>query len=93
MTKSDFVDEIAERTGMSKKDAGAAVDAMLETITSTLKKGGDVTFTGFGKFHVTHRSARVGVNPRKPGEKVQIPAAKVPKFSAGSTLKSAIKGS
>ena len=62
------------------------------TITDTLKSGGDVSFTGFGKFHVQNRAARTGVNPRNPGEKVNIPAAKVPKFSAGSALKAAVKG-
>ena len=63
MTKGEFIDEVASRTGLSKKDAGAAVDAVLATISDTLKKGGDVAFTGFGKFHVTKRSARTGVNP------------------------------
>ena len=92
MTKGEFIDEVASRTGLSKKDAGSAVDAALGTISDTLKKGGDVAFTGFGKFHVTRRSARVGVNPRNPGQKVQIPAATVPKFSAGSTLKAAVRG-
>jgi DNA-binding protein HU-beta len=51
-----------------------------------------VSFTGFGKFSTQHRAARMGVNPRKPGEKVHIPAATVPKFSAGSTLKQAVRG-
>jgi DNA-binding protein HU-beta len=92
VTKGEFIDEVASRTGLSKKDAGAAVDAVLGTISDTLKGGGDVAFTGFGKFHVTRRSARTGVNPRNPGEKVQIPAATVPKFSAGSTLKAAVRG-
>jgi DNA-binding protein HU-beta len=92
VTKGEFIDEVATRTGLSKKDAGAAVDAVLGTISDTLKKGGDVAFTGFGKFHVTRRSARTGVNPRNPGQKVQIPAATVPKFSAGSTLKAAVRG-
>ena len=85
MTKAEFIDQIAERTGLSKKDAGEAVEAMLATITDTLKRGGDVTFTGFGKFTVQARAARTG-------EKVQIAATKVPKFSAGSQLKSAVKG-
>ena len=89
MTKGEFIDEVAQRTGLSKKDAGAAVDAVLATITDTLKKGGDVAFTGFGKFHVTRRAARQGVNPRT-GEPVQIAAANVPKFSAGSQLKKAV---
>jgi DNA-binding protein HU-beta len=92
VTKGEFIDEVASRTGLSKKDAGSAVDAVLGTISDTLTKGGDVAFTGFGKFHVTRRSARTGVNPRNPGQKVQIPAATVPKFSAGSTLKAAVRG-
>ena len=60
-------------------------------MTDTLKGGGDVTFTGFGKFSTANRAARTGVNPRNPSEKVHIPAATVPKFSAGSGLKSAVK--
>ncbi len=92
MTKAEFIDQIASKAGLTKKDAGAAVEAVLGTITDTLKKGGDVSFTGFGKFHVQNRAARTGVNPRNPGEKVNIPAAKVPKFSAGSALKAAVKG-
>jgi DNA-binding protein HU-beta len=76
---------------MSKSDAGAAVDAMLDTITAALKNGDSVTFTGFGKFSTSHRAARQGVNPRT-GEKVHIAATTVPKFSAGSQLKAAVKG-
>jgi DNA-binding protein HU-beta len=91
VTKAEFIDQVAERTGLSKKDAGEAVEAMLDTIADTLKRGGDVTFTGFGKFTVQQRAARMGVNPRT-GEKVQIAATKVPKFSAGSQLKAAVKG-
>jgi DNA-binding protein HU-beta len=90
VTKQEFVDQIADRTDLSKRDAGAAVDAVLETITAALKKGETVTFTGFGKFHTTHRAAREGVNPRNPTQKVQIAAATVPKFSAGSQLKKAV---
>lgn len=90
MTKAEFIDQIAEQTGLSKKDAGAAVDAMLGTISSTLRRGGDVVFTGFGKFTVQARAARMGVNPRT-GEKVHIAATKVPKFSAGSQLKASVK--
>jgi DNA-binding protein HU-beta len=91
VTKADFVEQIAGRTGLSKRDAGAAVDAVLETISDSLKKGEDVAFTGFGKFSVQNRAARTGVNPRNPSEKVNIPASKVPKFSAGSGLKAAVK--
>lgn len=90
MTKQEFVDAVAVKTGMSKRDAGEAVDAVLDTITATLSRGDSVTFTGFGKFHTTHRAAREGVNPRNPSQKVHIPAANVPKFSAGSQLKKAV---
>ena len=92
MTKQDFVSEVARRSGLTNKDAGKAVDAFLESVTDTLKKGGDVTFTGFGKFSTANRAARTGVNPRNPSEKVHIAAATVPKFSAGSQLKAAVKG-
>ena len=90
MSKQEFVDKVASSTGLSKKDAGAAVDAVLETIEGELRNGGEVSFTGFGKFHVSQRGARTGRNPRT-GETMQIAATKVPRFSAGSGLKKAIK--
>lgn len=92
MTKQEFVDQIATKSGLSRRDAGKAVDAFLETVTETLKGGGEVAFTGFGKFSTSRRAERQGVNPRNPGQKVTIPAATVPKFSAGSQLKQAVKG-
>jgi DNA-binding protein HU-beta len=92
VTKQEFVAEVARRSGLQSRDAAKAVDAFLDTVTDTLKGGGDVTFTGFGKFQTQHRAARTGVNPRNPSQKVQIPAARVPKFSAGSGLKAAVKG-
>jgi len=79
-----------ERIG-SKKEAGDAVEAVLDTIVDTLKNGGEVNFTGFGKFSVNERGPRQGVNPRT-GERITIPGGKVPKFSAGAGLKSAVKG-
>ena len=89
MTKSEFIERVAEdeRIG-SKKEAGDAVEAVLDTIVDTLKGGGDVNFTGFGKFSVNERGPRQGVNPRT-GERITIPGGKVPKFSAGAALKSA----
>ena len=90
MTKQEFVDTVAQRTGLTKRDAAASVEAFLDTVTGALKAGDSVTFTGFGKFHTTFRAAREGVNPRNPTEKVQIRAATVPKFSAGSHLKKAV---
>jgi DNA-binding protein HU-beta len=92
VTKQEFVDAVASKAGLSRRDAGNAVDAVLDTITDTLKRGDAVTFTGFGKFSTAHRAAREGVNPRNPSQKVHIPAATVPKFSAGSQLKTAVKG-
>jgi DNA-binding protein HU-beta len=90
MTKSDFVDKVAAEAGLSKKDAGSAVDAVISTIETTLKSGDEVSFTGFGKFHVAKRGAREGRNPRT-GETMQIAASNVPRFTAGSGLKKAVK--
>jgi DNA-binding protein HU-beta len=90
VTKSEFVDQVADRANLSKKDAGDAVDAMLETIEGALKRGSEVTFSGFGKFSVSQRSAREGRNPAT-GEKIQIKATKVPRFTAGAGLKKAVK--
>ena len=91
MTKQEFVDRVSSKGNMSRREAGDAVESVLETITDVLKQGGEVNFTGFGKFSTQHRKERQGVNPRNPSEKVTIPAATVPKFSAGSTLKQAVK--
>ena len=92
MTKQEFVDQVAAKSGLGRRDAAKAVDAFLDSITDALKNGDSVSFTGFGKFSTAHRAAREGVNPRNPGEKVNIAAANVPKFSAGSALKAAVKG-
>ena len=92
MTKQEFVDQVASKSGLGRKEAAKAVDAFLDSITDALKSGESVSFTGFGKFSTAHRAAREGVNPRSPGQKVQIPAATVPRFSAGSGLKQALKG-
>ena len=91
MTKQEFIAEVARRSQLTSRDAGKAVEAFLDTVTDTLKRGGEINFTGFGKFSTQHRKERQGVNPRNPSQKVTIPAATVPKFSAGSTLKSAVK--
>ncbi|MBA2361348.1 MAG: HU family DNA-binding protein [Actinobacteria bacterium] len=93
MTKQEFVDRLASKSGLNRRDAATAVDAFLESITDALRSGEEVAFTGFGKFTVQNRAARQGVNPRNPTERVQIPASKVPKFSAGSQLKTAVKTS
>ena len=90
MTKAEFTDRVAAKSGLSKRDAANAVDAFLDSITDALRSGDTVSFTGFGKFSPQHRKERQGVNPLT-GEKVTIPAARVPKFSAGSQLKQALR--
>ncbi|MDQ6821014.1 MAG: HU family DNA-binding protein [Actinomycetota bacterium] len=90
MTKSEFVDQVADRAGLSRKDAQEAVDAFLDTVEDALRRGSDVSFSGFGKFSVSNRSARDGRNPAT-GEKIRIKASKVPKFTAGAGLKKAVK--
>jgi DNA-binding protein HU-beta len=93
VTKHEFVAEVARRSQLTSRDAGKAVEAFLETVSDTLKRGGEINFTGFGKFTTQERAARTGVNPRDPSQKIEIPAARVPKFTAGSSLKAAVKQS
>lgn len=91
MNKSEFVDKIAKAAGISKAAAEKAFDAGTEAIINTLKRGGKVTFVGFGTFSVAKRKARIGRNPAT-GQVMQIPATKVPKFTAGKALKDAVRG-
>jgi DNA-binding protein HU-beta len=90
VTKSEFVDQVADRAGLSKRDATSAVDAFLDTIEGALSRGSEVSFSGFGKFSVSNRSAREGRNPAT-GARIQIAATRVPKFTAGAGLKKAVK--
>ena len=90
ISKGEFVDKVASTADITRKDAENAVNAVLKTIEDSLKAGEEITFTGFGKFHVAQRGAREGRNPRT-GETMQIAATKVPRFTAGSGLKKAIK--
>lgn len=90
MLKKDLIDRVASDAGLTKKQAGAALDSVLEAITGALKKGDSVLLTGFGKFEVRTRAARTGINP-KTLEKIQLPATKVPAFKPGKALKSAVK--
>ncbi|HOL21566.1 MAG TPA: HU family DNA-binding protein [bacterium] len=89
MNKAQLVDAVA-KVVCSKKEAAAAVDAVLDAITASLKKGQAVTLVGFGTFKVAKRKARTGRNPRT-GKEIKIPAKKVPVFKAGSELKKAVK--
>ena len=91
MTKAELVDQVADRADLTKVEALRAVDAVLATVEEVLRRGSEVSVAGFGKFHVSERGARLGVNPRT-GERIQIAATRVPRFTAGSGLKSAVKG-
>lgn len=89
MNKNDLIAEVASSTGTSKAEAGAALDAMLDSIRGALAGGGEVRLIGFGTFSVGHRKATTGRNPRT-GEAIQIPASNRPKFKAGKALKEAV---
>ncbi len=89
MNKNDLVAAVAAEAGLSKADAEKAVDTVLDTITSCLKKNDEVRLVGFGTFLVSKRAASEGRNPRT-GEKINIPASKLPKFRAGKALKEAV---
>ncbi|MBI4849626.1 MAG: HU family DNA-binding protein [Nitrospirae bacterium] len=90
MTKAELIDAVANGAGISKAAAAKSLDSLIDGVTKTLKKGGKVTLVGFGTFSVSKRKARKGRNPRT-GAEIKIPAAKVPRFSAGKALKQAIK--
>jgi len=90
MNKSELIDAVAESSGLSKGDAGRAVDALIKTITETLAKGGSVTLVGFGTFAVKARAERTGRNPQT-GETITIKAAKIPSFKAGKLLKDSVQ--
>ena len=90
MNRNDLVDAVATATNMTKADATTAVDAVLDAITTALKNGNEVRLAGFGTFVVSQRAASEGRNPRT-GEKIQIPASKLPKFRAGKGLKDAVQ--
>ena len=89
MTKADLVDEVAKNSVLSKKDAEAIVQAVLDSIVESLKGGGKVELRGFGSFRLRERSSREGRNP-KTGEKVFVPAKKVPYFKPGKDLRELI---
>ena len=89
MNRNELVDAVAGKSDLSKSAANKAVEAVFESITGALKGGGEVRLVGFGTFSVARRAASEGRNPRT-GEKIQIPASKVPKFRAGQGLRAAV---
>lgn len=91
MNRKELIQAWADKTGSTKVDAERKLAALLEIISSTLKKGDNIALIGFGSFEVRKRAARTGRNP-KTGEALKIKAAKVPVFKAGATLKAAVSG-
>ncbi len=89
MNKTEVIDTVAEAAGLSKTDAGHAVEAFLDAVTNALKQGDSVTLVGFGTFLVRERAARMGRNPQT-GAKIQIKASKAPAFKVGKALKDAV---
>ena len=89
LMKDDIISSVVDKTGLSKKDAGAAVEAFTSTVQDALKKGDSIGLIGFGTFEVRTRAAREGRNPQT-GEALKIPKKKVPAFKAGKKLKDAV---
>jgi DNA-binding protein HU-beta len=90
VTKSQLVDSVQARTGLTRKQSAEAVEAVLQTVQEVLGRGGEVALTGFGKFSVSERGARTGRNP-STGDPMQIEASRTPKFSAAAALKQAVR--
>ncbi|WP_299232452.1 HU family DNA-binding protein [uncultured Halomonas sp.] len=89
MNKSELIEAIAASADIPKASAARALDAMVDSVTESLKKGDSVSLVGFGTFHVKERAARTGRNPQT-GEPIEIKAAKVPGFKAGKALKDSV---
>jgi len=89
MTKNDLAEKVASRNGLSASAARQVLETTIETISNELAAGGEVALAGFGKFSVSHRSARLGRNP-STGQTIQISASKAAKFSAASALKKSL---
>ena len=90
MNKSELIAKIAEKSALSQKDAGKALDGLTQAVSDALANGEDVTLVGFGTFLVKQRAARTGRNPQT-GEEIQIEASKIPAFKPGKALKDAVK--
>ncbi len=90
MNKSELVSAIADKSGLTKKDSEKALNAFLEAVEDALVNGDKVSLVGFGTFESRRRAARTGRNPRNPEEEIEIPAANVPAFRAGKSLKDAL---
>jgi DNA-binding protein HU-beta len=91
MNKAELITQIADKVGVTKKQAEDMIETFVSIVTETLQHAGEVTIAGFGTFSAKQRKGRTGVNPQNPTEKIQIPSVTVPKFKAGKGLKDALK--
>ncbi|MDP2656250.1 MAG: HU family DNA-binding protein [bacterium] len=91
LKKGELIDMLATKTEMSKKESEDMIEALLDIITTSLQKGDEITFTGFGSFVAKMRKGRIGINPKNPTQKINIPASIVPRFKAGKGLKDALQ--
>ncbi len=90
MNRAELVKAIADKAGLKNADADKALKAFIDVAKGALAAGDKIQLVGFGTFEVRERKAREAVNPQKPGEKISVPAAKVPAFKAGAALKDAV---
>lgn len=90
INKDALIDTVSSKTDLSKKDIESVIDIMVEKITEEIRKGNKVTLTGFGTFRISNRAAREGINPQTK-QRITIPAMKLPKFTAGKSLKEAVR--
>ena len=91
MNKSDLIEQLAARLGVTVSEAERYLNTLVSLIYEKLREGEKVNISGFGQFSVSHRASRIGVNPRQPSQKITIPELNTPKFKAGEAFKEAIK--
>lgn len=91
LNKSDLIEVLAARLSITYTEAERMLNALINLIYENLKNGEKVNISGFGQFSVSHRAPRIGVNPRNPAQKIQIPELNTPKFKAGEAFKEAVK--
>jgi DNA-binding protein HU-beta len=91
MNKSDLIEQLAAKLSITYTDAERMLNTFINLVYETLRSGGKVNISGFGQFSVSHRAPRIGVNPRNPSQKIQIPELNTPKFRAGEAFKDAVK--
>ena len=91
LNKSDLIEQLAARMSVTYTEAERMLNTFISLIYETLRNGGKVNISGFGQFSVSHRAPRIGVNPRNPSQKIQIPELNTPKFKAGEAFKDAVK--